>query len=284
VGDVRDPEGRPLQGVTISIARMIGPVGRAESRRFLYPYASTVRGTPLEDVLIATSDERGRFRFPAVPSPGMLTLNADAPGKGSIRENVYPRPGSDDRPTVVGPMHPEARLEGRVVSTVPGVDLGNRPVRIFATGGIAESLTTDHQGRFKLAGLPKGMASIYLGAPCARPDDPWTSEQANLELVPGTTARPIIRIVKGGCVEGRVVDEASGAPLAGVLLSIRQVVAEAAATEDSVVISNADGRYAARLAPGTWNVYRSDGKPAFKNPIEVVEGETITLDPLRARP
>jgi hypothetical protein len=283
VGEVHDPEKRPLAGVTISIERMIGPVGQAESRRFLYPYAATVRGTPLEGVLTAKSDERGRFRFPAVPSPGMLTLNADAPGKASHRGGEYPRRGTEEHPALVGPVYPEARLEGRVISSVPGVEVANMKLRVSAIvlGGTDGVLMTDGEGRFQLSRRPFDTMDIHLKRPCPLPEDRWTYRPAyNVNLRPGQTARPTIEIVRGGCLEGRVVDEKSGAPLKGVLVNLRPKDASRPGF-DFVQPTDADGRYAARLAPGEWRVFRWDGKPGLDRPIEVVEGKTTVADPIK---
>ncbi|MDR3618656.1 MAG: sigma-70 family RNA polymerase sigma factor [Paludisphaera borealis] len=285
VGLVRDHKNQPFPGATLTVARMIGPVGRAESRRFLYPSESTVRGTALESLFIVKSDESGRFRFPAVPTPGMLTVYADAPGRAPVHRDAYPVPGTEKAPVVIDPLHPEARLEGRLTTALPGVNVANRKIRIESfSNDIHEVVTTDDQGRFELGGLPRGRVSARLEQPCSRPEDPWTHRPAfDVQLNEGETGRPTLEIVRGGCLEGRVVDAKSGAPVAGFLVSIRPVkVQEIGFT--SAVLTDADGRYSARLAPGSWSVYRWDGQPGVKHSIEVVEGKTIVLDAIQMPP
>ncbi|APW62427.1 sigma-70 family RNA polymerase sigma factor [Paludisphaera borealis] len=282
VGLVRDHKNQPFPGATLTVARMIGPVGRAESRRFLYPSESTVRGTALESLFIVKSDESGRFRFPAVPSPGMLTVYADAPGKASVRLDSDPVPGTEKAPVVIGPLQPEARIEGRLTTALPGVNVANRKVRIESFSlDVHEIVTTDDQGRFEFDRLSRGRVSAYLDQPCPRPEDPWTYRPAyDVELNPGETARPVIEIVRGGCLEGRMVDADSEPSVSGVFIKLH-LTEKRDAGFGFAVRTGPDGRFSARLAPGSWSMDWWDGRTSWYKPIEVVEGKTIVLDAIQ---
>jgi RNA polymerase sigma factor (sigma-70 family) len=298
VGLVLDIDKKPVVGATIAVSRMIGPVVRDESRRFLYPLKSTAMGSPLESVFIVKSDESGRFRFPSMPRPARLNVQADAPGMAPIRYDDYPTPGTDEAPAVIGPLQREARLEGHITSDVPGVDVSNRRVRIVGVWSqslgwpgrdssrmFEESADVDREGHFQLRGLGFVHLNIYLPGPCPRPEDPWTYQPVySLVIHSGRVKHATLKIVRGGCLQGRVVDATSGTPVRGVLIQMRPPVRTDSTGffDDLSVRTDAEGRFSARLAPGSWMIYRQGGVTMQSlREVEVVEGKTTNLDVIK---
>ena len=277
-----DREGRPIAGAGVRVDLLVSePFAmpeadgrlRAESVAYYHVRWQHLAGTPLEAVLTATTDERGAFSFPDLRASGGVKLSvtaADGRVLTSIRRattsaiqyrdgGILPITHEDDlRVTAV----PAARIVGRVVTDLPGVEVAglglsyqpshppDRPVVLTEQSGRAE---TDAEGRFTFDGLMPGTVNVLL----RRPEDAGWAYRAAADVAVdwGETAEVTIVLVEGVRVEGRVVAEGSGAPIAGAKVAHygpdhpRSGAATASDTTDD------DGRYAFRLPPGEHYFY-----------------------------
>ena len=76
---------------------------------------------------------------------------------------------------------------------------------------------TDAEGRFRLAGLPKGRGNKLLIVP--NDDQPYFMQELAVPDPPGLGAVPVeIGLHKGIWIEGKLTDKETGAPVAGAWL------------------------------------------------------------------
>jgi protocatechuate 3,4-dioxygenase beta subunit len=266
VGDVRDGEGKPVAGAIVQMnegsCRGIG-----DKYTQLYVMEEVVRGTPLERLFRATTDTRGRFRFPALPRGAMVELTVTATGIGEYEKRIRFRPdgGFGYRGTAEAPaqivLKPVTRVVGRVVTRLPGVKVdrldvvlyGAEPFGLFHRGGVrfagdappkeAEA-RTDEEGRFEFDGLVGERADIFLRDYWK--DGPWTYRPViDRELKPGRVIEVEFELVAGALAEGRVVDAGTGKPRVGI-----SVYVAGPDLMPGVTVTDKDGRYRFRLPPG----------------------------------
>ncbi|WP_165248180.1 carboxypeptidase regulatory-like domain-containing protein [Paludisphaera soli] len=153
-------------------------------------------------------------------------------------------PGERPRLTVV----PSARIEGRVISEVPGLDLATLSVRV-SRSLLRPSAETrpDREGRFVLDGLDESPIDLVLAGPGVHAS--WTFRPARVDSpAPGATLPVDIRVVRGVEVRGRVVARGSGSPGEGVEVEVWSPSVPDAEALRTVI--GEDGRYALRLPAG----------------------------------
>ncbi|MEJ7639898.1 MAG: carboxypeptidase-like regulatory domain-containing protein [Singulisphaera sp.] len=149
VGTVEDREGRPVAGaiVRLEIMRRLLPDGTVTDT--LGGAWSLVQTTPMERLFRVVSDEKGAFRFPALPKGARAGLLVTARGMADLRTRDIndPRPilfkgmskplgdtreyreppllegylsGTPDAPAWIT-MTPGSRVQGRVTTKLRGV-------------------------------------------------------------------------------------------------------------------------------------------------------------------
>ena len=204
-GCCRDELGNPLAGVKIA----------------LWKKSRARRGELARE---ADTGDDGTFRFVDLPTPPPRGASAEwsyvvvatRAGRESQVLSVPPPPSQEELALV---MSPSATLVGRVY----GPD--EKPLKdaVVWSGEADESMTflgvrsakTDADGAFSIfdvraeAGVPAGDSVIVLHPDCAQrrvnfPDDP---------------GRLVIRLREGSTIRGRVVDEVTGQPAAGVVVT-----------------------------------------------------------------
>jgi hypothetical protein len=268
VGDVKDGQGKPVAGAIVQMDeasyRGIGDKYTPQ----LHVIEPVVRGTPLERLFRATTDTRGRFRFPALPRRAVVRLTVTASGIGEYEKNTSLRPdggfghsGSAEAPAQIV-LKPVTRVTGRITTRLPGVKVdglnlvlyGAEPYRSFHPGGararfdaVARAQVetrTDEEGRFEFNGLVGERADIFLRD--YRGAGRWTYRPViDRELKPGRVIEVEIELIAGVLAEGRVVDAETGQPLDDVSVC----VAGPDQPQDGTS-TDKDGRYRFRLPPG----------------------------------
>ncbi len=262
VGVVQDRDGRPIAGASVRVRYMRGGPGKNGKREQYFALLNVLHGSPLESLLVTTTDKQGKFRFAAVPAPQAVVLNAVAEGMADLSTEV---PGDIDAGYISGTeakparltMEPEARVVGKIVTSMPGVSVAGIKVGLQSTRGSAmfwRDAVTDAEGRFEMRALPEGGANVF---PYDHPSDgPWTYQAIdNLALHPGKLAEATIELIEGVLVEGKVTDAATGEPIAGAPVGMY-----GPARPDSggaVIVAKTDvrGRYRFRLPVGPTRFY-----------------------------
>jgi protocatechuate 3,4-dioxygenase beta subunit len=271
VGDVRDGEGKPVAGAVVQVVEA-SCRGLGDKYTQLWVIECVVRGTPLERVFCATTDTRGRFRFPALPRCTSVHITVTATGIGEYEKDysIWPDGDFGHRGTAEAPaqvvLKPVTRVVGRVATRLPGVKVGGLNLVLngaesygsFHPGGASfrfdappkkAETWTDAEGRFEFDRLVGERANIFLGD--YRGACPWTYRPAiDRELKPGRVIEVEIELIAGVLAEGRVVGAEAGKSLKDV-----RVFVDGPNQPGDGTVTDEDGRYRFRLAPGRAQFY-----------------------------
>ncbi len=199
-GTVLDPEGRPLANAWVA-AGLDHPLGQVQ----MVPVGGVkkVKGVfpgPIE----ARTDAEGRYRIDGLAS-GTRRMAVRALGLGAWRGEVEVVEQRTRRQDVR--LEPGVTLVGRVLLA------DGQPARASVEigehfGMLRSSTDTDAEGRFVLEGLEPGELVVHADGGRKRGEAKTT-----LHGLPGETLTWEARLVKGGEILGRVLDE-TGTPLA----------------------------------------------------------------------
>ncbi len=246
--EVVDGAGRPLPGAAVEC--------RARAERDLLLPSLPGRDDLLDAPAVAATagaDGAAEFRL----ATGPWAVGARAPGFGAAAATTDLRLGAAP-PRLRLVLFPAATLEGRVLRAPgdprPGVRVEASPVG--NDGPYARTGTTaDAEGRYRLEGLPQGNAILSVLLP------------SGLRVVTGVVALPgtthLDLLVPGGLtVRGRVVDDTTGAPVAGAEVALSLANMATSLGSGGTLLSAADGGFAFEDLP-PWRVggiqVRSEG-------------------------
>jgi protocatechuate 3,4-dioxygenase beta subunit len=247
-GAVKDREGKPVAGAKVQF----GTVQRfGNGASWGYAGEEALRGTPLQTFFITTSDAQGKFCFTSVPTDAELIFRAEADGFGETDTAAKGPMGQHfakaDAPPVNLVLAPEARLNGRVVSRIPGAKIEGLRVWLDKHGIQRQHAQTDALGRFSLRGLPEGSFGVLLDEGLSGSE--WVARTVpTIQLRPANTCEVEVELIKGAVVEGTVVASETGKPLAGV--RVRAYTSARPRTSSYTAETDKEGRYRFHLPPG----------------------------------
>lgn len=268
-GKLVDERGQPIADATIRLTQII--VGESKdghsgwSRLFPYQADWPVPG------LSTTTDAEGGFTFPYAAKSTMTAVKLEIRTRDG--RMMVPRPASTPPLYPVGfswtvgsvAVSPEtparitavnaARLEGKVTSQVPGVDLSQLRVRLRSSMERTTPLTEDlpsvpvaADGGFTIDGLNDSTLDLRVEGPGRERD--WIAADArDIQPILGATTKAVLTLRTGIEVVGKVVERGTGRPASGVTFGASDPdlmfddLAAWAATD-------ADGRYRIRMEPG----------------------------------
>jgi hypothetical protein len=248
-GRIVDLEGRPVPGVTVQI----DSINKAKGGD-LTPWLEAVRrGEPpwvayrhLEEdkeklSAKAETDSQGRFRLEGLGAETCVTLSIEGPAVAYTTLDVVTRriepfpargftnffgPGTQ---TVYGADLTYTAAPGRVVEGVvrdekTKKEMRNVEVRSFSFAGSTfvgvknlNTTRTNGEGRFRLAGFPKGNGNKLLIIP--NDDQPYFMRDVAVPDPPGLgTISVEIDMHRGIWIEGKLTDQETGAPVSGAWL------------------------------------------------------------------
>ena len=256
-------------------------------RSWGYVDRDVIRGTLFDSFFEASTDAEGKFQFNAAPAGKQLIFRTEARGfadhdsaAGGPRNDRSAKP---DAAPVTLILDPEARIEGQVVSSVPGVGVAG--LRVFANpasgSGYSRHTTTDASGHFAFAGIPNAAFDLWLNLP---ENQPCTSRALNrLKFRAGKTTQVKLELIPGTLVEGRVVLAGTDSPVAGASVQIQSRDLPQNAATLRQVHTDKQGKYALRLPPGNATLLLRNppsnmqpGREGGRAPIVIPEG-TIHL-------
>ncbi len=208
-GDVYDmTNGQGIEGAEVSMARKGGAGG-------------------LEAVASGKTDAFGRVEIAQIP-PGDYEVHIRAKGYASRRQGAYGNRGNTRHEFTVELMHPAA-VKGTVVDPAGKPIAG---VKVTAQEAIAidgmsyapldaQPATTDKEGRFEIASLPKGFAQLR----CEGPSLYQVTPVAEWHQVPAGFWTPrgglkVVMTLTGG-VRGRVVRKDGRPPMSKVQVLVQ---------------------------------------------------------------
>jgi hypothetical protein len=263
------------------------------STAFLYYPREILEGSPLDSLLYTITDDHGEVSFRGIsPSSwlrfavttrdgrGMFVKSRSRAGGpiGTIMDQqgfVTAEAGNVTRLVAL----PAARVQGRVVTKLPGLSVAGLRVWYQASrpgedhspyqsnfGGVTR---TDAAGRFAFNGLYQGTINIYASENEA--DLPWTYRAAqDVELKPGWTKAAIIELIRGVEVEGRVLSAATGEPVKGAQLGVYGPFRPHSGAATLGATTDSQGRFRYRLPPGETYFYVMGHPPGHADKTVVI--------------
>ena len=242
-----DDLGRPLVGASVRVEVM------AHAREVKYGAATgfpmsisqirreVIDGSPVERLFITTTDPRGVFQFGTIPPDSGLRFSVTAADGRALRvevpsgtraiEQVLNRQGfitAQPGATARLVATPAARIAGRIVSRLPGVNVAGmrvwyqesqRDLDEPSPRNSAGDAVADDKGRFTFEDLDKGTVNVFVDD--RRSDEPWTYRAAkDVALKSGQTADVAIELIRGVEVVGTVVTRGTKAPVKGAMMGV----------------------------------------------------------------
>ncbi|QEH35123.1 Regulatory protein BlaR1 [Aquisphaera giovannonii] len=287
-GTVRDPEGRPIEGVRVEVTSFGQPEGASGRAK--------VDGRLAADEHAPRSDATGRWSFDGAPTgrwvfegstkvlpePVLQLLPIRAGyAVGANREALHAGPGSPNAQALRGQaavltMRPTAVVRGTVIDpdgkpVAGAVIIPNVPPADLGVGG--QAVQSDEQGRFTLPPLPSEAQALWVVGPG------WMPARREIDIRPGL--EPLeIRLGPGKDLRIQFVDPA-GKPVPGVDVSFNiwqggnwLYVGNQAGYPDAKIPRQADGegRYRWPWAPADDILY------TFNKEGYQLKGARITAD------
>jgi beta-lactamase regulating signal transducer with metallopeptidase domain len=247
-GRIVDLEGRPIPGITVKVVEISKAKGGD-----LTPWLEAVRRGEPPNVAYgrieadgeehrgkAETDAQGRFRLEGLGAEKVFTVAIEGLTVARtelqiVTRQIVPFPARGftsaygrGTPTIYGADFTLTAAPSRVVEGVVR-DAKDKKVRkdvdvwsySFSGSNFVGMTTlktrTDAEGRFRLAGFPKGQGNKLIIVP--NDDQPYFMQELAIPDPPGLGAIPVeINLHKGIWIEGKLTDKEAGTPVAGVSL------------------------------------------------------------------
>jgi hypothetical protein len=279
-----DEDDRPIVGAKVRVEIQATSVemknqggGISYATGYSYYHRSILEGSPLDSLVSGITDEHGKFSFPGFLAGSWLKLGVTTRDGRQMRVKMQ-RPGggvfgltvnsqgfvmADEGKSTRLMAFPAARVQGRVMTRLPGVSVAGLKVWYQASqprpggqdernfGGVTR---TDAQGRFTFDRLHEGTINIYAAE--NEHSLPWTYRAAHdVELKSGWTKTAIIELIRGVEVEGKVLSPVTGAPIKGAQIGVYGPFRPRSGAATLGATTDAQGIFRYRLPPGETYFY-----------------------------
>jgi hypothetical protein len=295
-----DGKDRPIVGAKVRIEVQalnmeVKNAGGANtiSTAYLYYPREILEGTPLESLVYATTDEGGGVSFRGFSPNSWLRLLVTTQDGRQMCPQAQSQAGGATGPAMdqqgfvtaeAGTVtrlvaFPAARVQGRVVTKLPGVSVAglkvwyqpSRPRQdqspYYSNPG--GTTRTDATGRFRFDGLREGTVNICVSE--NETDLPWTYRAAqDVELKSGWTKAAIIELIRGVEVEGTVLSRATGEPISGAQLGVYGPFRPRSGAATLGATTDAHGKFRYRLPPGETYFYVMGNSPGHADRTVVI--------------
>ncbi|HEX8915965.1 MAG TPA: carboxypeptidase-like regulatory domain-containing protein, partial [Humisphaera sp.] len=232
------------------------------------------------EVAAATADADGRFEVTKVP-PGDYQVVAAAEGRAT-RLLGYAHFGTDTLKRYTVQLSPAVELKGSVTDDA-GRPVANLAVRAESTMAVdgrgyltpsPPAATTDAQGRFTLAGLPKGYCQVFVSG--------GGYHQADLLKVHAVpTENLTIRVGATGSIGGKVVTPAGGPPKAPYIVNLTPEGGNKVSSYGGSATLGPDGTFRfENVPPGRYTV---TARPNPGRTLEGIDPNAKTVDVVAGR-
>jgi protocatechuate 3,4-dioxygenase beta subunit len=274
-----DAVGMPVAGATVRVEMIAHATqqGNSVSTGFTQIRREVIGSSPLERLLVTTTDARGGFTFRAIGPDSGLKLGVISADGRSLR--IRSRPGlaglmrrsledqgfatALDSETTRLIAVPAARVAGQVVTRLPSVPVSgvtasfqdsHPPGQYRPMSNLARKLRTDAEGRFAFEDLNEGTINVFVHGDGENKDWTYRASQ-DVELKPGKTCEVTIELIRGVEVEGTVLAQGTRAPIEGAQVGVYGPFRPRTGAMTSGATTDAHGRYHYRLPSGQTYLY-----------------------------
>ena len=190
------------------------------SRYHSLPFASP--GEALSWPGPATTDREGRFTIPGLDPNTTIQLDASDDRHAAQSFKIDPRDAAKTGEQILT-LAPARVVEVRTISAADGKPLAGVWVNVLATRNsshLATGARTDGQG---LARFLRATGESFVITADPPVSEPYLDEETRLDGLKGNLTRTVeVKLSRGLRVHGSIVEEASGAPVAGALVAYFQ--------------------------------------------------------------
>jgi RNA polymerase sigma factor (sigma-70 family) len=229
-GRVLDLEGRPVPGVTVDVLRLQRPPAGGldeyikERQKGHYPHPPGVRPEVLGWPAALTTDKDGCFRLTGAGRERLVQLRVRGDDLEHALVWVMTRPGPlPGLPTghygAYGPtfdllLGPSKPIAGTVRDRHTGKPVAG--VVVEEAAGQRGRATTDAQGHYRLAGIPKHVEGYVLSAGGGKGVPYFDATKFGIADTPGREPLTVdFELERGMEITGRLTDRATGKPVRG---------------------------------------------------------------------
>ncbi len=237
-----DDAGKPVSGAQVRVEMIARSSSQQDGPRTMVSTSyeqiprEVITGSPVEQLFVTRTDASGSFEFRALgPDEGLRLAVRAADGRellvtpgsnavGSTRQLLHEQgfvtapPGETTRLVA----SPAARVAGRVTSALPGVAVSeltaffqdsHQPGKLTPMTNFGEEVRVDDEGRFAFERLAEGTINVFVHGVGENED--WTYRAAkDVRVTSGATSEVTIELIRGVKVEGSVVAQSTGSPVA----------------------------------------------------------------------
>ena len=252
-GKVVDTAGKPVAGAQIRLRSLYMGGSRGEGASYLW-IADELSKLP---GFTATTDANGGWTLEGLPAKAVHASVALVDTKYVQIASDIPLGGGADKSIV-------ARLGAVLIGKVVGADGKPRgKVTVSARqenygAGMANAIT-GADGSYRLSGLPTGSVAVWVyqspvqgRAPAKLPAEVAAPLRQVVTTEGKETTAPNMVLTQGGVVEGTVTDAVDGTPVPNVQVMVPDSIGVFSTATNG--ISDAGGKFALRLPPGTYRL------------------------------
>ena len=228
---VTDPDGAALANVDVRWSGMSSLTGE---------------GLPLSEATrkleARKTDADGIARWDQCPQVSALSLLVEAPGY-ALQFVSFSGKSLTSGSQLSLELRPVGRLRGKITAADPAAV---RNLEVSANSGGARSTTrTNENGEFDIVDLPAGSGSVGVSI---NPEFPFViGDRPKFELAAGETVDVTLNLVPGVIASGRVVDEVTEEPVAGVTVNGNYLSSETDENGEYEVVLVPDSRLGVRI-------------------------------------
>jgi RNA polymerase sigma factor (sigma-70 family) len=277
-GRILDPEGKPVVGARLTVTGLSAAKGddlgsyleAVRAGDFHYTFAKTWNGPLPGRPVVLTTGADGRFKLSGAGRERLVRFHLEGPAIAVTDLEVIGRSaetvtGTEKR-HVYGARFDYVGVASRPIRGVVRDKETGKPLagaHVFQEYWVNPKYEvnqlhaiTDKEGRYELLGLPKGPSYRLAVRPAA--GQLYFQRHITLRDTPGLEPLPgDIDMVQGLTVRGKVVDKATGKPVAGAMVDYHALYANTNVNKlagtwspRSEAITNTDGSYVLTVLPG----------------------------------
>ncbi|MCW3099929.1 MAG: hypothetical protein JWL77_5547 [Chthonomonadaceae bacterium] len=202
------------------------------------------------------TDAKGDCVFPDLPQGWPIRL---APAKEKVVDSVggdHITLNATTLQQVSLRLTPGAAVSGKILSAQNGTPAAGIRVGAYAVGGIkAGEALSDSRGHYRISGLHAGLYNLIPLLTDVQAEKMTARALEKIDVQAGATlADRNLTLVPGALITGKVTDQSTGKPVAGVTIYLSGPANPRSGGPSQIVMTGEDGVYRARVPAGSQSV------------------------------